>query len=194
MSHSPVLYCASFPNAALLAASRGRWNSGDFAFSGDTFGYYTYYEVPPPVPPPGSVPSIEGGVWVPFSSSGPPPPATTAYVEDLFNCTLATSVLDVVFVSAPGTVDRASASSLNDEAAIGIVSSKPTPTTAYVRYLGRLSGFAGLIPGKTYYVGNSPGTLLLTPVDAPGYVVQKVGVAVASDTLDVNVSPNTTVL
>jgi hypothetical protein len=186
------MFCASFDTTGDMGAMSAMWDSGDFAFSADTALYYTYMPAGPF--PPGSVPSVDGGQWAPINSGGPPPPATTAYVEDLYICTLPTSVLDVVYISAPGTVDRADASTLGVGAAIGIVSSKPTPTSAYVRYMGKLSGFGALIPGSVYYLGAAPGTLVLTPVDAPGNVVQKIGVADTATTLVLSVSPNTTVL
>ena len=194
MSHSPVLYCVSFPNAAALSTAHGRFNDGDFGYVKSTAIYYTYFEIPPGVPPPGTIFSIEGGAWVPFSGGGPPPPATTAYVEESFTCDPSVAVRDVVYVNTLGVIDRASAATLGATAAVGVVSAKPAGNIATVRYTGALSGFAGLTPGQVYYLGVIPGALLSTPTDAPGYVVQKIGVALDAITLVISVGPNTTVL
>jgi len=194
MSHSPVLYCVSFPNAAALSTAHGRFNDGDFGYVKSTALYYTYFEIPPGFPPPNTIFSIEGGAWVPFSGGGPPPPAVTAYVEESFTCTLPTAIGDVVYVNPLGIIDQASASTLGTTAAVGVVSAKPAGNIATVRYTGALSVFGGLTPGQVYYLGVIPGSLISIPADLPGYVVQKIGVALDAATLMISVGPNTTVL
>jgi len=191
MSHRPVLYCTSYATTAEMAAASDNWNNGDFAFSSDTFSYYTYNEIP--VVGPGVIPSVEGGSWVPFNG-GTPPPATTAYIEQDYPCT-AVALRDAVYVRPDGIVDKADASSMATGPVIGFVSALPAPGTATVRYAGQLGGFAGLTPGVVYYLNAAPaptGSIVSPPVDAPGYFVQRVGIAASATVLTLNVTANLT--
>lgn len=192
MSHSPIMYCMSFPTVATLQGTTGKFQDGDFAFCDETLTYYSYLVTF--APPPGSYLSVDGGYWTPFSGGGPPPPSTTAYViEQDFPYVGLMAVRDAVYVTVAGVVARADASAVGTSPTIGLASALPAPGIVTVRYAGQLAGFGGLVPGSVYYLG-AAGGLLTTPVDLPGYVVQRVGVAATATILVLNVGANLTLL
>lgn len=124
-----------------------------------------------------------------FTGSDPIP--NIEVLEDLWNCTVTETILDVVYETAASTVARASAGSIATMPVVGIVTSKPTPTTALVARNGELTGFAGLVPDQPYFAGILPGTITLSPPGASGQVVQKVGYAKSTTTLVIEIEPYT---
>lgn len=101
-------------------------------------------------------------------------------VEDTFSCDAGIAVNDVVYISSGATVDLADADS-EASVAVGIVTSKPTPTSAVVRSLGLCTGLTGLTPGARYFLSTTAGQMTATP-QAPGSgkVDQFLGVAKTS--------------
>lgn len=55
---------------------------------------------------------------------------------------------------------------------------------ATVFFEGRITGLSGLTPGARYYLGTTAGTVDATAPSAAGSVVQYIGTAVSSSTLD----------
>ena len=193
MSHRPVLYCTSYATTAELHVASDNWNNGDFAFSVDTFSYYTYNEIP--IVGPGIIPSVEGGSWVPFTG-GAPPPASTSFLEQDYPADPSVLVRDAVYMQASGLVNRANANSMTTAPVLGFVSAIPAPGFATVRYAGQLGGFVGLVAGSVYYLGTPDGmiTANAASIDFQGFVVQRVGVAASAGVLTLNVTANLTLL
>lgn len=104
-------------------------------------------------------------------------------LEGSWNCTVAESVLDAVFESVAGTVRKANASSDVKMPCIGIIISKPTPTTCIIARSGEVSGFVGLTVDVPYFVGLVDGTISTTVPTGGGRVVQRVGYSKTNTTL-----------
>ena len=105
------------------------------------------------------------------------------------NCDPSVAVRDVVYIVAPNTVAKATAS--GSDHAVGIVHDKPTPTTASVVLSGKtLPVFFGLTSGAEYYL-STVGGLTTTPPSVVGTFVQMIGTAQNPTTLLVNVGPAT---
>lgn len=112
-----------------------------------------------------------------------------------YNCPIAVTVFDFVYISGSDLVDRANASAVGTAPAIGLVLSKPTPITAEVMFgAAEISGFAGLTPGAAYYLTTSDGAISITPPSAIGNVVQRIGRAKNATTLLVQISEEFVVL
>lgn len=61
--------------------------------------------------------------------------------------------------------------------AIGFVQNKPDATHAIVQYQGELGGFAGLVPGCTYWASSTPGEMTNVVPAVPGDIQQRLGFA-----------------
>lgn len=107
----------------------------------------------------------------------------------LYDCPGGTAVGNVVYVTAPDYVVAANAATLAGQDIQGVVVSKPTATTAYVKYVGEASVFVGLTPGVTYYLAKSAGAVT---ADVSSYVegdtMIVVGVAKNATTLVLRIS------
>lgn len=105
-------------------------------------------------------------------------------ITSQWSCPAPVAVGDPVYVAA-GVAYMADCTDLAKMPAIGIVVSKPTPTSCVVVHSGRVRIVGwGLVQGEPYYVGPGAGVVLepaLPTVD--GTVVQKIAVAEDSDTL-----------
>jgi len=111
-----------------------------------------------------------------------------------YSCSAGEAVGDAVYVSGADTVTKADAASETTAPAIGIIKTKPTPTTCKVVTDGECAVFVGLIPGDVYYLAKgTPGGITSTPISAPG-VSQKLGEAKNATTLEVNIDSDFTVL
>ena len=110
------------------------------------------------------------------------------FTESDYSCLASVVVNDIVYMSAPGAVAKADASSTTTSPAIGIVSAKPTPTTATVRTDGLITGMPGLVAGDIYYLASGlPGTMTtIAPSVAPGRV-QKLGQAKTTSSFEINI-------
>lgn len=114
---------------------------------------------------------------VPFGGSSVDPTKGT------YACPAGVNVLDAVYASAPDTVDRAEADTAKIPC-VGFVYTKPVATSAVIQYSGELAGFTGLVPGDTYWVGLTPGSITNDVDSYPlGAVVQEVGWARNTTTL-----------
>lgn len=119
---------------------------------------------------------------------------TTGVVDGNYNCPITVIINDVVYLSSSDTVDKADADDGSKQPVIGFVVSKPTTTTAIVRYYGELAGFGGLITGSTYYLSITPGLITATAPTIPPVIVQRVGFAKSATTLMIMIDRDFTVL
>ena len=88
-----------------------------------------------------------------------------------------------VKISAADTAAKAQASAAGN-AAIGVVKSLLSPTSAEVCYAGEVAGFVGLVPGSTYYLDPATaGAITTVAPTAAGQIVQKIGTAKDATTL-----------
>lgn len=121
-------------------------------------------------------------IWYPpdFGGSGGGGIPTTA----IYACPAVVALLDLVYFSAPDTVDQASATT-PATASIGIVISKPSPLTAEVLFgPGLVSGFAGLVVGAPYYLDLALGGITSSLLGfAAGNIIQPVGTPEDANTL-----------
>jgi hypothetical protein len=125
--------------------------------------------------------TFNGSQWAPAS------PGTSGTLSDTYTCPLTVAVLDAVYLSLANTVDKADANDPTKRPCVGIVRSKPTPTSAVVQVYGPLTGFVGLTPGASYYPSETPGLITaVAPTVAPTSV-QPVGYAKNSTDLQVMV-------
>jgi len=100
-----------------------------------------------------------------------------------FACPMGLLVGEAVRLSAADSIDLAQADIVTDRPTIGFVLIKPTPTSAYVLNSGELGGFAGLVPGSSYYLSEAPGQITNVAPTVQGSIVQEVGWARNSTTL-----------
>ena len=103
-----------------------------------------------------------------------------------YDCDSSIAVGEAVYLSAANTVDRATASDAA-KAAIGIVASKPTSTTAIVFDRGEVGGYVGLTVGASYFLDTTPGGIVAGAPPPSGVIVQRVGFARNSTTLVVQI-------
>lgn len=99
------------------------------------------------------------------------------------------ALLDAVYQTpVADTVDKASAVSILTTPVLGLVTAMDTPAVGqcWVQYDGDVMGMVGLTPGDVYMLSKTPGQLVLEFLtgdpgypNAPGNVVQAVGVAVS---------------
>lgn len=109
-----------------------------------------------------------------------------------YTCPATVAVRDVVYISAANTVDRADATTAATMPVVGIVTAKPTLTTADVMVgTSEVGGFVGLTAGATYYGSLVAGGITLTAPTTVGQVVQKVGQARNTTTLLVQLGERT---
>lgn len=101
----------------------------------------------------------------------------------VLSCPEAVSVLDAVYVTSTGSVDRADADGSGTFPTIGLVKSKPTSTTCIVQRSGELAGLAGLTAGAVHFLSGTPGQVTATAPISAGAAVQYVGVALSSTVL-----------
>jgi len=95
---------------------------------------------------------------------------------------------ELVYASGSFAADEADNSAVGTGPAIGIVTAKPTTTTATVAFAGEVSVLSGLTVGADFFMGTN-GSIILAGVlpTATGSVIQKVGVAVSTTTLLLNI-------
>ena len=128
-------------------------------------------------------PAAHGSTHLPVSFGGTDPIPGLERLQDMYTCTLAETVLDLVYQSAGDTVERADASAMITMPAIGFIESKPTPLSCLVTTSGILSGFlakysgvGGLTPDTAYYADPlNPGLITSVPPSTGGQVFQKIG-------------------
>jgi hypothetical protein len=125
-----------------------------------------------------------------FTASDPIP--NIEVIEAQYSCTVAEQVRDVVFEAAANFVRQANASVAGNMPAVGIVISKPTPTTCILAQSGEIPGYSGLSPGTPYFVSNSvPGAITSVAPSSSGHFVQRVGYAKNGTTFRLEIYPPT---
>ena len=118
-----------------------------------------------------------------FDGSDPIPNLESLETE--YNCDLTISEKDIVYLDSTDHVSLASADDVNRMPAIGIVTQKPTLTTALVITRGWYTGLLGLSAGPVWVGLNGQLTSTL-PENQPGFLVsQKFGTVKDSNTLQV---------
>jgi len=101
-----------------------------------------------------------------------------------YQCDVSVNLHDVVYLKASdGYVYSADADDISKQPVIGIVSLKPTATTAEVTYSGEVSGFSGLSPSSTYYLSITPGQISTSTPITTGSIIQHIGFAKSSTVL-----------
>lgn len=111
-----------------------------------------------------------------------------AQVVTNLTCTTTTKVREAVYISADDTVKRAKADSIASARVFGFVTSKQSTTKCTVMTKGLLSGFTGLVAGKTYFLDPSTiGAITTTPPSGSGQILLKLGRSLNSTTLYVDV-------
>lgn len=98
-----------------------------------------------------------------------------------FTCPGAVAVGHVVYSTGAASVDKAKADSSTTMPAIGVVLSKPSPTTCIIAPVALLSGFGGLAANAKVYVSTSAaGAVQQARPTSFGHVTQAVGLAVST--------------
>jgi hypothetical protein len=124
-----------------------------------------------------------------FNGTDPIPNIET--LEDLWICPAGVAIRDVVYEFGANNCDKANASTIATMPAIGVVMSKPTPTSCVVARSGEVAGFGVLTADVPYFVGTIAGTLTSSAPAGTGRVVQPVGYARNTDVLVVELGPYT---
>jgi len=107
--------------------------------------------------------------------------------DSAWNATTDVEVGDFIFISGPEEIDRANSTSRATLPAIAIVVTKPTDTTATIRYANEYT-FVGrdpLIPGALYYVSDTEPGKIFTPseIETMPPFLQQVGRAKSEEIL-----------
>jgi len=121
----------------------------------------------------------------PPGAEGPPgtPGASGGSIVGTYQCSTDVNVLDAVYLFNTDTVAQAEANSLDTVPVIGLVISKPTPTSAVVQYSGEIATFSGLIVDRSYYLSDTlPGGIVENAPVNTGSIVQYLGFAKDSNT------------
>jgi len=148
-----------------------RMNNGDPAF--DLDGVV--------IGPGGGGPVPAHGTTHVFTGTDPVPQIEV--LESLWSCTVAEQVGDAVFENVANSVRQSNANNVATMPVIGIITSKPTPTTCVIARSGEVT-IAGLTVGQEYYASATvPGQLTPTVPVFSGFVAQYVGYAKNNTTL-----------
>jgi hypothetical protein len=131
--------------------------------------------------------SENGGGYIDLGSVVPPTP-TSSSSYDIYTCSALISLGDAVYLSGDSTVDLASAAISGTPGAIGIVSEKPTATSAIVISDGPVAVFSGLTVGDIYYLSTIAGEITNIPPTLSGTSLQRLGVATTPSKLYVDVN------
>lgn len=106
----------------------------------------------------------------------------------VYSCPVGLNPGDLVYSTGAASVDKAQANSTTTMPAIGVVTSKPTPTSAIVTRQAFLAGFGGLTPnGKVYVSTSVAGSVQQTRPTNFNHVTQAVGVAASATQILFNI-------
>ena len=111
-------------------------------------------------------------------------------VDVELNCTATEAIRDAVYVASDNTVNQATNTDIDKARAVGFILSKSSDTTCKVRVSGILSGFTGLEAGKPYFLDDVNGGITKDPVTTTGRLKVRVGQAVNSTDLNININNN----
>lgn len=104
--------------------------------------------------------------------------STSGIIVGGYSCPAGVAVNDWVYLSAANTVDKADATSIATAPCIGIVTDKPTPTTADVMQAGGpVTVGSGMTPGVKVWLDKVAGKHTQAPPSLAGNVVQELGYA-----------------
>ena len=106
-------------------------------------------------------------------------------IRSLQACPPSVQVGDPVYQTGAGTVDLADCRDANKMPCVGIVESKPSPTSCWVVTQGKVeNALWGLSVKDTYFVGPGTGIVLAAGVPAtPGTYIHEIGYAYNSTTV-----------
>lgn len=117
-----------------------------------------------------------------FISLGSSTPIQVTSYSGNYTCPGSVAIGDVVYLTGSLAVDKADNTLPATTPILGIVSEKPTLTTATIIYAGEISAYGGLVPNTSYFLGVA-GSITSTPPSTTGTVIQRVGIAVSNSTL-----------
>lgn len=102
---------------------------------------------------------------------------------------------NLVYISDSNVVALANGSAEETMTGIGFVKSR-SGSSVTVQSSGELSGFTGLLPGKTYFAGKTAGSIWALTEEDPSFplVVQVVGKAKTSSVLFISINPGPYIL
>ena len=136
------------------------------------------------------------GVVIGPGAGGPVPPHGATHVftgtdpvpqievlEGSWSCTVTEQVGDAVFENVANSVRQSNASGTANMPVIGVIVSKPTPTTCIIARSGEVAVFVGLVVGQEYYASTTPGQLTTAVPTVTGQVAQYIGYARNTTTL-----------
>lgn len=118
--------------------------------------------------------------WVLFTGSGTVT-SENVIIKNLI-CDSGVSILDLCYFSG-GTLLKVTNSNQINLGVAGICVAKPSPTLCDLLLIGKVSGFVGLTPGQSLYVGSGGGLVSTPPMS--GYV-QFLGQAIDTTTISFN--------
>lgn len=120
--------------------------------------------------------------WELFSTGGAPGEHTHRDLKELRPCDPSLVVGDLVWesITTPGEVEEV-INNTDTRRAVGIVTEKPTSTTAIVLFQGKVSGLSGLVIGKKVYC--SAGGVITGVLPVSGYM-QVIGDAISLTEVD----------
>jgi hypothetical protein len=124
-----------------------------------------------------------------FNGTDPIPNIET--LEDLWTCPVGVTVRDVVYEISANNCDQANANTIATMPVIGVVMSKPTPTSCVVARSGEVAGFGVLTADVPYFAGTIAGTITGSAPAGTDRVVQPIGYARNADVLVVELGPYT---
>jgi len=101
----------------------------------------------------------------------------------ILNCSTFEKVGDFVYISGSNTVSKTDISNINSSLALGVIVSKPTATTCEVQMEGLCNVFTGLIPGRTYFLSLTKGSISSLPPVISGSILLEVGKALTPTSL-----------
>jgi hypothetical protein len=125
-----------------------------------------------------------GGVltWAEIGSGG-----GGASLTGTYTCDAGVAVNDWVYVDGAGAAQKARADAAGTGGAIGIVTAKPTGTTATVQFAGEVT-LSGLTAGSAYFLSpTTAGAMTATAPSTVGQFVQRLGRAKSATVLLIQV-------
>jgi hypothetical protein len=135
---------------------------------------------------PGGAPVAHGPTHV-FNGVDPVPDIEV--LETAWTCPAGVQVRDGVYQTGASSVDQALADDISTMPVVGVVLSKPTPTSCIIARSGEVPGFTGLTADVYYYASASTvGAITSAPPSTSGDIVQQVGYAKTTTILVVELS------
>jgi len=101
-----------------------------------------------------------------------------------FSVSSGAALRNLVYALGGTTVGVADNSSISLAPVMGVITGKPTSTTATIIFIGKVDGFSGMTPAAQQFLGSSGGLIEVgsLPTSA-GSVIQNVGFAISNSVL-----------